>query len=149
MYINLVIEGKRTLGSISCITTTLCSLWPTPLNWVPLELLWDSDLLQETIAPHWSSSYPEYLSLSWDTETKQGVVWSRLWEHRNLASHKPSKQTERYHALHQEFQRTQVEPSHKPLSCDSIPWEHQQPVFWLVQVCLLLKADPTNPLLPT
>ena len=68
---------------------------------------------------HWSSSYPDYLSLSWDTETKQRVVWSRLQEHQNLASRKPSRQTEWYHALHQEFQKTQVGSSHEPLSCDS------------------------------
>ena len=50
---------------------------------------------------------------------QQGVVWSRLREHRKLASCKPLKQTEQYHALRQEFQKTPVESSHEPLSCDT------------------------------
>ena len=37
MYINLVGKEKQTLGSISCITTTFCSLQPISFNCVPLE----------------------------------------------------------------------------------------------------------------
>ena len=37
---------KQTLGSISCNTTTSRPLRLIPLNWVPLELLQDSDSLQ-------------------------------------------------------------------------------------------------------
>ena len=38
-----------------------------------------------------------------------------------LANQKPSKTTEQYHTLHQEYQKTQVEPSHKPLFRDNHP----------------------------
>ena len=71
-----------------------------------------------TIAPHWSSSYPEYLSLTWDENMQRAVVWTRLQEHCKLANCSLSKQTERYHALRQEYQKTQVKSSHKLLSRD-------------------------------
>ena len=112
---------KRTLGSISCNTTTYRSLRLIPLNWVPSELLQDSDLSPETIGPHWPSSFPKYLSPNWDNNEQRRVVWSRLQGLRTLASRKPSKTTERYHALHQEYQKTQVEPSHEPLFRDMQP----------------------------
>ena len=49
-----------------------------------------------------------------------------------LASQKSSKQTERYHALRQEYQRTQVEPSHELLFRDILPAEGDTPVYaWL------------------
>ena len=109
---------KRTLGSISCNTTTSRPLRPILLNWVPLELLQDSDSSQETIGPHWASSFPEYLSPNWDKDKQHQVVWSRLRSIQTLANWKPSKTTERYHALCQEYQKTQVKPSHKPLFHD-------------------------------
>ena len=103
---------KRTLGSISCMTTTFRPLQLIPFNWVPLESLQDSDLSSEAIGPHWPSSYPDHLSPCWDKDEQRRVVWSRLRELRTLASQKPSKQTELYHALCQEYQKTQVESSH-------------------------------------
>ena len=112
---------KRTLGSISCITTTFRPLRLIPLNWVPLELFQDSDSSYKTIGPHWASSFPEYLSPDWDKDEQRRVVWSRLRELQKLADKKPSWQTEQYHTLHQEFQKTQVEPSHEPLFCDKQP----------------------------
>ena len=114
---------KRTLGSISCNTTTSHPLRPIPLNWVPLELLRDSDLSSATIAPHWSSYYPEYLSADQDKEEQQRVVWSRLHSHRaNLAS-RLSEQKERYLALHQELnpRMTWVKSRHEPLFRDTKP----------------------------
>ena len=82
MYINHVVEGKRTLGSISCNPTTHCSLQPIPSQLSAFGVTPGLKLfLKDTIAPHWSPSYPEYLSPTWDTEIQQGVVWSRLREH--------------------------------------------------------------------
>ena len=72
-----------------------------------------------TIAPHWSSSYPEYLSPSWDEETQQAVVWTRLREHRKLARKGLADVRERYKALRQE-QQTRVESRHKSLSRDRL-----------------------------
>ena len=83
-----------------------------------MELLQDSDSSQETISPHWASSFPKYLSPNWDKDEQQQVVCSRLQELRILAHQRPSKQTERYHAPRQEYQKTQVKPSHKPLFHD-------------------------------
>ena len=111
---------KRILGLISCNTTTHRSLQPIPLNWVPLELLQGSDSSYTTIAPHWSSSYPEYLSPDQDQEEQRRVVWTRLHSHRaNLAS-RLSKQKEWYLALCQELnpRMTQVESSHDLLYRD-------------------------------
>ena len=56
---------------------------------------------------------------NWDKDEQQRVVWSRLRELRTLANRTPSKQTERYHALRQEYQKTQVESSHEPLFRDT------------------------------
>ena len=116
MYINPVVLGKRTIGSISCITTTSRSLRPIPLNWVPLELLQDSDSSSATIAPHWSSSYPEYLSADQDKEEQRRVVWSRLHSHRAKLAGRLSKQKEWYFALRKELnpKTTQVKSSHEP-----------------------------------
>ena len=78
---------KRTLGSISCNTTTSRPLRPIPLNWVPLEILQDSDSTSITIGPHWPSSYPEYLSPHQDKVEQRRIVWARLVGQRtNLAS---------------------------------------------------------------
>ena len=85
-----------------------------------LELLQDSDSSQETIGPHWASSFPEYLSTDWDKDEQCRVVWSRLQNIRTLANQKPSKTTERYHALRQEYQKTQVDSSREPLFRDNI-----------------------------
>ena len=70
-----------------------------------------------TIAPHQSSFYPEYLSPTWDEDTQRAVVWTRLREHRKLANPSLAKINERYKALHQE-QQTQVESRHKLSSRD-------------------------------
>ena len=84
-----------------------------------MELLQDSNLSSETIGPHWASLFPEHLSPDWDKDQQRRVVWHRLRELRTLASRKPSKQTERYHALRQEYQKTQVESSHNLLYRDT------------------------------
>ena len=71
-----------------------------------------------TIAPHQSSSYPEYLSPTWDEDTQRAVVWTRLREHCKLANRSLASINKRYKALHQE-QQTQVESRHEPLSRDT------------------------------
>ena len=121
MYINPVVPGKRTLGSISCNPTTFRSLQPIPFNWVPLELLQDSDSILATIAPHWSLSYPEYLNQNQSPEEQQSVVWSRLWNHRAIVAKRLSSEREWYLAACQELnpRTTQAESSHEPLSRDS------------------------------
>ena len=83
---------------------------------MPLEQLQDTNSLP-TIAPHLSSSYPDYLSPVWDKDTQRAVVWQRLREHRKLASQSLKKINERYRALRQE-QQTQVESRHEPSSRD-------------------------------
>ena len=72
----------------------------------------------KAIAPHLSSSYPDYLSPVWDEDTQRAVVWQRLREHRKLASQGLKKINERYKALRQE-QQTQAESRHEPSSRDS------------------------------
>ena len=111
---------KQTLGSISCNTTTSRPLWPIPLNWVPLELLQDSDSSSEAIGPHWPSSYPNYLSPDWDKDQQWRVVWARLQSQRSNLASQLWKQKEWYLALCQELnpRTTQVESSHKPLFRD-------------------------------
>ena len=120
MYINSVVSGKRTLGSISCNTTTSRSLWLIPLNWVPLELLQDSDSSLATIGPHWPSSYPEYLSPHQGKDEQQRIVWVRLLNQRSNLAKSLREQKERYHALRRELnpRTTQVESSHNPLYRD-------------------------------
>ena len=86
---------------------------------MPLEQLQDTNSLL-AIAPHLSSSYPDYLSPVWDEDTQRAVVWHRLREHRKLASHSLRKINERYKALRQE-QQTQVESRHESSSRDNIP----------------------------
>ena len=111
---------KQTLGSISCNTTTSCPLWLIPLNWVPLELLQDSDSSQ-AIAPHWSSSYLEYLSPEQDKAEQWRIVWARLWSHHSNLASRLSQQKECYLALCQELnpRTTQVKSSHEPLFRDT------------------------------
>ena len=87
---------------------------------MPLELLQDSDS-SRTIAPHWSSSYPTYLSPEQDKEEQQGIVWARLQSHcANLAG-RLSEQRTRYLTLCQELnpRTTPVESSHEPLFHDT------------------------------
>ena len=112
---------KRTLGLISCNTTTSRPLRPIPLNWVPLELLQDSDSSSVTIGPHWPSSYPEYLSPHQDKDEQRRVVWSRLLSQRSNLARKLSKQNEQYQALRQELnpRTTQVESRHNLLYRDN------------------------------
>ena len=121
MYINLVVLGKRTLGSISCKYYNISFTQTDPLS---TECLWSNSRAQtphEAIAPHWSSSYPEYLSPNQDQEEQRRVVWSRLHNHRANLAKRLSKQNERYLALRQELHlsTTQVESSHGPLFRDS------------------------------
>ena len=129
MYINPVVSGKRTLGSISCNPTTYRSLRPIPLNWVPSELLQGSDSILVTIAPHWSSTYPEYLNQNQTPEEQWNVVWSRLRDHRAIVAKQLSREKERYLAACRELnpRTTQAESSQEPLSLDNnrlqcLPW---------------------------
>ena len=88
---------------------------------MPLELLQDSDSSLSTIAPHWSSSYPEYLSTDQNPTEQRRVVWARLHSHRaNLAKRLLSVR-EQYLAARRELQSgtTQVESSHEPLFRDT------------------------------
>ena len=82
--------------------------------------LWSNSRTQTrpypTIAPHWSSLYPEYLSPSWDEDTQRAVVWTRLQEHRKLATQGIRAQ---YQALRQE-QQTRVESRHGSSSRDTL-----------------------------
>ena len=84
---------------------------------MPLEQLRDTNSSQ-AIAPHWSSSYPDYLSPVWDEGTQRAVVWNRLREHRKLANRSLQKINKRYKALRQE-QQTQVESRHESSSRDN------------------------------
>ena len=113
--------GKRTLGSISCNTTTSRSLRPIPLNWVPLELLQDSDSSLATIGPHWPSSYPEYLSPHQDKDEQQRIVWARLRSQRLNLAKSLKEQKERYLSLRRELnpRTTQVGSSHDLLYRDT------------------------------
>ena len=79
--------------------------------------------LRITIAPHWSSLYPDYLSPTWEEDTQRAVVWSRLKEHCKLANHSLAKVNEQFHTLCQETLLTQVDSSHEPLSHDNQPWD--------------------------
>ena len=120
-YINPVVSRERTLGSISCNPTTYRPLRPIPLSWVPLEKLQGSDSILATIAPHWSSSYPEYLNQNQSPEEQQSVVWSRLCNHQATVAKRLSKEKERYLAARRELnpRSTQAESSHESLSRDS------------------------------
>ena len=93
-----------------------------PLNCVPLELLQDTGSSLATIAPHQSSHYPNYLSLTWDKDTQRAVVWMGLCEHRKLANRSLAKVNEQFLALCQEQQSTQAKSSHELLPCDKIPF---------------------------
>ena len=73
------------------------------------------------MAPHWSSSYPKYLSPNQSTEEQQRVVWFRLHDHRANLAKRLSKEKEQYLAAHRELnpRTTQVESSHDPLYRDT------------------------------
>ena len=121
---------KRTLGSISCITTTSRLLQPIPLNWVPLELLQDSDSSLATIGPHWPSSYPEYLSPHQGKDEQQRIVWTRLLSQRSNLARSLKEQKERYLTLRRELnpRTTQVESSHDPLYRDTRTGQQNRPI---------------------
>ena len=121
MYINPVVLGKRTLGSISCIYYNISSTQTDPLS---TEYLWSNSgtqTHQTTIAPHWGSSYPEYLSPDQDKEEQRRVVWSRLHDHRANLANRLKATRERYLAARRELnpRTTQVESSHDPLYRDT------------------------------
>ena len=127
MYINPVVSGKRTLGSISCNTTTSRSLRPIPSQLSALGVTPGLRTLHEAIAPHWSSSYPEYLSPDQDQEEQRRVVWSRLHNHRvNLANRLISTR-DKYLAARRALnpRTTQAESSHDPLYRDMYDNQHK------------------------
>ena len=89
------------------------------------ECLWSSSRAQtrhNAIAPHWSPSYPEYLSTTQDQTEQRRVVWSRLHNHRVNLAKRLLTTKEQYLAAHRELnpKMTQVESSHDPLYRDSI-----------------------------
>ena len=94
---------KQTLGSISCNTTTTCTLRPIPSQLSTFGVIQRLRLIHTTITPHWSSSYPEYLSLHQDQEEQQRIVWSRLRDHRANLAKRLSSTRERYLAARQEL----------------------------------------------
>ena len=116
---------KRTLGSISCITTTSRSLRPIPSQ---TEYLWSNSRTQtrhETIAPHWSSSYPEYLSPDQDQGEQRRVVWSRLHDHRANLANRLARTRDRYLEARRALnpRTTQAESSHDPLYRDKMDFK--------------------------
>ena len=118
MYINLV--GEKANLRFNFLYHYNLSFTQTNLTQLcAFRVAQDTDSSIATIAPHWSSSYPEYLSPTWDENMQRAVIWMRVQEHHKLANQSLSKQTERYHALHQEFQKTQAKSSHKLLSRDT------------------------------
>ena len=111
MYITPVVEGKQTLGSISCNTTTYRPLRPIPSQLSAFGVNSRTQTHHKAIAPHQSSSYPEYLSPNQDEEEQRRVVWSRLRSHRANLTSRLSKQKECYLALRQELNPEQLKSS--------------------------------------
>ena len=88
------------------------------------EYLWSSSRTQtrpKAIAPHWSSSYPEYLSPIQGQEEQRRVVWDRLHSHRASLAKRLSTTKERYLTARRELnpKTTQAESSHDPLYRDT------------------------------
>ena len=112
---------KRTLGSISCITTTSRSLRPIPSQTECLRSNSRTQTHHKAIAPHWSSSYPEYLSPDQDQEEQGRIVWSRLHNHRVNLANRLARTRDRYLEARRALnpRTTQVESSHDPLYRDS------------------------------
>ena len=113
---------KRTLGSISCNTTTSRPLRPIPPS---TEYPWSNSGTQtpyKAIAPHWSSSYPDYLSLDQDEGEQRRIVWSRLHDHRANLVNRLTRTRDRYYEARRALnpRTTQVESSHDPLYRDSV-----------------------------
>ena len=88
---------------------------------MPLELLQDSELVTKTIAPHWSSSYPGYLSPDQDEGEQRRIVWSRLHDHRANLANRLARTRDRYLEARRALnpRTTQVESSHDPLYRDN------------------------------
>ena len=111
---------KRTLGSISCNTTTYRPLRPIPSQLSAFGVSPGLRLVIKAIAPHWSSSYPEYLSSDQDKEEQQRVVWSRLHRHRANLANRLTSTRDKYFAARRALnpRTTQAESSHDPLYRD-------------------------------
>ena len=96
------------------------------------ECLWSSSRTQtrhKAIAPHWSSSYPEYLSPDQDQGEQRRIVWSRLHDHRTNLANRLARTRDRYLEAHRALnpRTTQVESSHDPLyrdNADRIAQDH-------------------------
>ena len=112
---------KRTLGSISCIYYNILFTPTNPSQLSALGVAPGLRLITNTIAPHWSLSYPKYLSSVQDKQEQQRVVWTRLCEHCSNLAGRLSEQKQHYLALRQELnpRMTQAESSHDPLYRDS------------------------------
>ena len=112
---------KRTLGSISCITTASRFLRSIPSYLSAFGVTPGLRLVIKAIAPHWSSSYPDYLSPEQGEGEQRRIVWSRLHNHRANLANRLASTRERYLAARRELnpRTTQVESSHDPLYRDS------------------------------
>ena len=97
----------------------------TPTDSLSTECLWSNSRTQthrETIAPHWSSSYPEYLSPDQDQGEQRKIVWSRLHDHRANLANRLARTRDRYLEARRALnpRTTQVESSHDPLYRDNL-----------------------------
>ena len=88
------------------------------------EYLWSSSgtqTLHKAIAPHWSSSYPDYLSLDQDEGEQRRIVWSRLHNHQANLANRLTRTRDRYLEARRALnpRTTQAESSHNPLYRDT------------------------------
>ena len=97
---------------------------------------------QTTTSPG-SPSYPMYLSPHWDKDTQRAVVWSRLWQHHNLANPSLSGVNEQFKALCHELQ-TQPESSHKKLFCDNHVAEGKFFLVCFISLLCILSLQKKN-----
>ena len=124
---------KRTLGSISCNTTTSRLLRPIPSQLSALGVTPGLRTLYKAIAPHWSSSYPEFLSPNQSQEEQRRVVWSRLHDHRANLANRLISTRDKYLAARRALnpRTTQAESSHDPLYRDNLTlWETKNSMKW-------------------
>ena len=87
------------------------------------ECLWSNSRTQtphKAIAPHWSSSYPDYLSLDQTEGEQRRIVWLSLHDHRASLANRLARTRDRYLEARQALnaRTTQVESSHDLLYRD-------------------------------
>ena len=103
----------------------------TQTDLLSTECLWSNSRTQthhKAIAPHWSSSYPEYLSPDQDQREQGRVVWSRLHNHRANLANRLTRTRDRYLEARRALnpRTTQAESSHDPLYRDIARVESRQ-----------------------